>query len=100
MNLALPHLVLAFLRVFLRVSASPRQNHSLVVLLALSATLAFTQQPQQRDLKVERLDTVPSAKPLQIPVSYAVNKSHTAQLYRPFGSLLLAFNALTPSRNK
>jgi tetratricopeptide (TPR) repeat protein len=71
-NLALPHLVLAFLRVFLRVSASPRQNHSLVVLLALSATLAFTQQPQQRDLKVERLDTVPSAKPLQIPVSYAV----------------------------
>ena len=60
------------LRVFLRVSASPRQNHSLVALFSLSATLAFTQQPQQRDLKVERLDTVPVAKPLQIPVSYAV----------------------------
>src|ERR1019366_3287226 len=45
---------------------------SLVSLLSLSATLAFAQQPQQRDLKVERLDTVPAAKPLQIPVSYAV----------------------------
>ena len=80
MNPALPYLVLAFLRVFLRVSASPRQNHSLnapkfLPLLALSAALAFSQQPnQQRDLKVERLDTVPApaAKPLQIPVSYAV----------------------------
>jgi tetratricopeptide (TPR) repeat protein len=79
-NPALPYLVLAFLRVFLRVSASPRQNHSLnapkfLPLLALSAALAFSQQPnQQRDLKVERLDTVPApaAKPLQIPVSYAV----------------------------
>ena len=45
---------------------------SLVSLLALSATLAFAQPPQQRDLKVERLDTLPAAKPLQIPVSYAV----------------------------
>jgi tetratricopeptide (TPR) repeat protein len=75
-NLALPYLVLACLRVFLRPSASPRQNHSLNALkflaLALAATLAFAQQPQQRDLKVERLDTVPAAKPLQIPVSYAV----------------------------
>ena len=43
-----------------------------LLLIALTATLAFAQQPQQRDLKVERLDTVPAAKPLQIPVSYAV----------------------------
>jgi tetratricopeptide (TPR) repeat protein len=43
--------------------------------LSLSAALAFAQQPpptQQRDLKVEKLDTAPTAKPLQIPVSYAV----------------------------
>src|ERR1019366_454412 len=43
-----------------------------LLLFALAATPAFAQQPQQRDLKVERLDTVPAAKPLQIPVSYAV----------------------------
>ena len=45
--------------------------------MLLCASLAFAQQPpqnQQRDLKVEKLDTVPAptAKPLQIPVSYAV----------------------------
>jgi tetratricopeptide (TPR) repeat protein len=43
-----------------------------LLLIALSTTLAFAQPPQQRDLTVERLDTVPAAKPLQIPVSYAV----------------------------
>src|SRR6516164_4200908 len=50
------------------------------LLLFLCTALAFAQaapQPpknQQRDLKVERLDSVPTApnKPLQIPVSYAV----------------------------
>ena len=82
-NLALLSLVLAFLRAFLRLSAPPRQSHSLHTLtpllfgLALCASLAFPQQPpqnRQRDLKVEKLDSVPapSAKPLQIPVSYAV----------------------------
>jgi tetratricopeptide (TPR) repeat protein len=70
-------LVLAFLRVFLRVSAPPRQSHSLHILLLALALCAAAQQPpqnQQRDLKVEKLDTVPAAtaKPLQIPVSYAV----------------------------
>ncbi|MCX6626719.1 MAG: tetratricopeptide repeat protein [Candidatus Solibacter sp.] len=45
--------------------------------LSLCASLALAQQPpqnRQRDLKVERLDTLPAptAKPLQIPVSYAV----------------------------
>ena len=57
------------------VTASSHQagfSKRIVFLLALSATLVFGQQPQQRDLKVERLDTAPTAKPLQIPVSYAV----------------------------
>ena len=47
------------------------------LLLLLSAALSFAQQPppnQQRDLKVEKLDTIPApaAKPIRIPVSYAV----------------------------
>src|ERR1017187_7132346 len=82
-NLALLSLVLAFLRAFLRLSAPPRQSHSLHTLtpllfgLALCASQALPQQPpqnRQRDLKVEKLYSVPapSAKPLQIPVSYAV----------------------------
>src|ERR1035437_5330273 len=82
-NLVLLSLVLAFLRVFLRVSAPPRQSHSLHTLtpfvlgIALCASLVFAQPPppnQQRDLKVEKLDTVPAAtaKPIRIPVSYAV----------------------------
>src|SRR5450759_1609040 len=58
-NLALLSLVLAFLRVFLRVSAPPRQSHSLHTLtpfvlgIALCASLVFAQPPpqnQQRDL--------------------------------------------------
>ena len=49
---------------------------SVVSLLSLSATLAFAQQPQQRDLKVERLDTIlksrgdcvdPTAGPKLVP---------------------------------
>src|ERR1019366_5898221 len=54
-----------------------RSAKHLLLLLALSAALAFAQPPppnQQRDLKVEKLDTVPAgtAKPIRIPVSYAV----------------------------
>jgi len=58
-------------------SAQGRFSRTIVSLLALSAALAFAQPPppnQQRDLKVEKLDTVPAgtAKPIRIPVSYAV----------------------------
>src|ERR1035438_8304009 len=80
-NLALPSLVLEFLRVFLRVSAPPRQSHSLpgavLLAIALSASLAIAQPPQQRDLKVEKLDTVPA--PTVKPVdrkSTRLNSSH------------------------
>lgn len=67
--------------------APPHQGHffhpltPLILGLALCASLAFSQQApqnprqnQQRDLKVEKLDTVPvpPIKPVTIPVSYAV----------------------------
>ena len=46
----------------------------LCTVLAFAQTAPQPPKPQQRDLKVEKLDTVPAAptKPLQIPVSYAV----------------------------
>ena len=44
--------------------------HALLLLLTLCA--AAQPQTQQRDLKVEKLDTAPAAKSQQIPVSYAV----------------------------
>jgi tetratricopeptide (TPR) repeat protein len=47
--------------------------HPAVLALALSCLAAFAQPPQQRDLRIEKLDTAPSApKGVQIPRSYAV----------------------------
>src|ERR1019366_5231468 len=58
-------------------SSARRVASRILPLLALFAALAFAQPPpptQQRNLKVEKLDTVPAgtAKPIRIPVSYAV----------------------------